>query len=56
MNISKVLAIITGSHIPTLEVGLSRMAGPAFPEAQTLAHVKVIIKLSFSDNDFEREI
>jgi hypothetical protein len=52
-NISKGLAIITGSHIPTLEVGLSRMA---VPEAQTLANVKVIITLSFSDNDLEREI
>jgi len=55
-NISKGLAIITGSHIPTLEVGMSRMAGPAFPEAQTLANLKVIITLSFSDNDLEREI
>jgi hypothetical protein len=55
-NISKGLAIITGSHIPTLELSLSGMAGPAFPEAQTLANVKVIIKLSFSDNDLEREI
>jgi hypothetical protein len=32
------------------------MAGPAFSEAQTLANVKVIITLSFSDNDLEREI
>jgi len=55
-NISKGLAIITGSHIPRLEVSLSGMAGPAFPEAQTLANVKVIITLSFSDNDLEREI
>ena len=50
------LAIISWSHIPTLEVGMSRMAGPAFPEAQTLANLKVIITLSFSDNDLEREI
>lgn len=32
------------------------MAGPAFPEAQTLANLKVIITLSFSDNDLKREI
>ena len=47
---------MSGLHIPTLEVSLSGMAGPAFPEAQTLANIKVIITLSFSDNDLEREI
>jgi hypothetical protein len=50
------LAIISWSHIPTLEVSLSEMAGPAFPETQTLAIVKVIITLSFSYNDLEREM
>jgi len=55
-NISKGLAIITRSHIPKPEVSLSGMAGPAFSEAQTLANVKVIITLSVSDNDLEREI